>query len=104
MPDAVTTIDWPPPARRPRRGRLFLFALLAAILFGGGTTLSYYVDALWFQSLGFSRVFWTMLGFQGRVFLAFAAATLLLLYGSFLALKPARLADLSLPILVNGQP
>ena len=52
-------VDWPPP-RRPRRriGLWVLIAAAAAILFGGGTALSYYVDALWFGSLGYADVFW----------------------------------------------
>jgi uncharacterized protein len=52
-------LDWRL-ARRRTRGRLwlFLFAVLAAIAFAGGTVLSYYVEALWFGSLGFVDVFW----------------------------------------------
>lgn len=100
----MSTIDWPPPRPPRRSGRTIVFIILAVLLFGGGTTLSYYVDSLWFTSLGFRQVFWTTLSFQARVFLFFAGATLLVLYGSFLALKPSRLADLKTPILVNGQP
>jgi hypothetical protein len=50
-PDVV--VDWKPPRRPPRRsGRVLVLALLAAIVLGGGTALSYYVEALWFGSLG----------------------------------------------------
>lgn len=101
------TIDWPPRNRpRPRRGRLVLLAILAALFFGGGTALSYYVDSLWFASLGYSDVFWKTLDFQGAVFTAFAAITFLILYGTFAFLKPARLGDLlsGSGILINGQP
>ena len=67
--------------------------------------LSYYVDALWFESLGVADVFWTTLRLQGQTFTFFFAATFLILYGSFLALKPAQLGELAgLPILINGQP
>ncbi len=98
-------VDWPPPRRPPRRrrGRLVLIVLLAAILFGGGTALSYYVDALWFDSLGYSAVFWTTLDTQALVFGAFAIATFAVVYGTFLALKPARLGEIS-RIVINGQP
>ena len=51
-PDVV--VDWRPPRRPRRRGRLFLLAVLAALFLGGGTALSYYVEALWFDSLGYA--------------------------------------------------
>jgi uncharacterized protein len=103
------TIDWPPPrSPRPSRrrgGRLFVLAVLAILVLGGGTTLSYYVEALWFGSLGYADVFWTTLNLRAEVFAGFAVITFLVLYGSFLALKPARLGELAgLPILINGQP
>ena len=46
---------------RPRRPvvRLVLFAGLGIVLLGSSTVASYYVDALWFASLGYSSVFWT---------------------------------------------
>ena len=100
----MTTLDWPPPRRRRRRGRLLLFGLLAAILFGGGTALSYYVESLWFDSLGFSSVFWKTINVQTLIFAAFFAATFAVLYGAFLLLRPAKLAELTSPILINGQP
>ncbi len=74
-------------------------------MFGVGTVLSYYVEALWFESLGVADVFWTSLRLQGQTFTFFAVATFLILYGAFLALKPPRLGELAgLPILINGQP
>jgi len=100
----VTTLDWPPPRRRRRRARLVLFALLAAILFGGGTALSYYVESLWFESLGFGSVFWKTINLQALIFALFFAATFAILYGAFLLLRPAKLAELTSPILINGQP
>ena len=100
------TIDWPPPRRQPRRrGRLFLLAILAAIVFGAGTSLSYYVEALWFDSLGYEAVFWTSLRLQAAVFTGFALTTFAVLYGAFLALKPEDLAELAGgAIIINGQP
>src|SRR5262245_38210317 len=101
---AVTTLDWPPPRRRRRRGRLLLLGLLAAILFGGGTALSYYIESLWFDSLGFGSVFWKTINIQTLIFSVFFAATFAVLYGAFLLLRPAKLAELTSPILINGQP
>ena len=102
------TIDWPPPSqRRPRRRPLLLLLIaLALLFFGGRATLSYYVDVLWFKSLGYEDVFFRTLRLQWGVFAAFAAATFLILYGSFLALKHAHLPDLpeGHTILIGGQP
>ncbi len=100
------TIDWPPPRQpRRRRGLPIVIGVLAVLLFGGGTILSYYVEALWWDSLGVGDVFWTTLRLQSQTFTGFAVTTFLILYGSFLALKPAKLGELAgLPILINGQP
>ncbi len=94
MPEPV---DWPlllEGKRRPRRLFLIIVVVLAVIFFGGRSALSYYVDMLWFQSLGYADVFWKTLSLQWEIFAIFAAATFLILYGSFLALKRAHLPDL----------
>jgi len=86
MPESI---DWPrmhPPQRR-RRFFLLIIAIFAGIFFGGRAALSYYVDVLWFESQGYQDVFWKTLGLQWGIFTAFAAATFLILYGSFLALS-----------------
>ena len=99
------TIDWPTRRRSRRRGRLLLLAVVAALVLSGGTALSYYVDALWFESLGVSDVFWKTLNLQAAIFTGFAGVTFLVLFSAFVALKPARLGELAgLPILINGQP
>src|SRR5579862_9980496 len=101
------TIDWPPPTqRRPRRRYLLILIALAILFFGGRAALSYYVDVLWFQSLGYEEVFFRTLRLQSGVFAAFAAATFLVLYGTFLALKRAHLPDLpeGHTIFIGGQP
>jgi uncharacterized membrane protein (UPF0182 family) len=100
------TIDWPA-SRRPSRGRgpLLLLVVAGLLLLSGGTALSYYVDALWFDALGVGDVFWRTLNVQAAIFSGFTIVTFAVLYGSFLALKPARLGELAgLPILINGQP
>jgi uncharacterized protein len=104
MPESI---DWPfthPPRRRRRF--LLILAVLAVIVFGGRTALSYYVDLLWFGSLGYGDVFWKTLNLRWGIFAAFAAATVVILYGSFLALKRAHLPDLpsGQTIVIGGQP
>jgi uncharacterized membrane protein (UPF0182 family) len=92
--------------RRSRRFFLLVLAVLAAIFFGGRAALSYYVDVLWFGSLGYRDVLWKTLGLQWGIFTAFASATFLILFGSFLALKRAHLPDLPSghTIFIGGQP
>jgi uncharacterized protein len=93
---------------RSRRGRVARFALLVAlgiVVLGGSTATSYYVDALWFESLGFASVFWTRISLQAATFGAFAVVTFLVVYGVFRALKPNPLGQLMrTTILVNGRP
>jgi uncharacterized protein len=92
MPDSM---DWPQThSPRPRRGFLLIVAVAALILFGSRTALSYYVDVLWFRSLGYGEVFWKTLSLRWGVFAAFTAATFLILYGAFSALKRANSAEL----------
>jgi uncharacterized protein len=80
------TIEW---GRRPsRRWRFFLLLLLVIVFLSGSrTAVSYYVNALWFGSLGYRDVFRTTLTLQWAVFAVFLAATFAVLYGWFLALK-----------------
>jgi uncharacterized protein len=107
MPDSPEIVEWTPP-RAPHRRRRFLIvvAVLAAVFFGAQTVLSYYVDVLWFGSLGYASVFWKTLNLQWGVFTAFTLATFLILYGSFLALKRAHLPDLPSghTIFIGGKP
>src|SRR5206468_4065616 len=57
------------------------------------------------DSLGYSSVFWTTVNLQAAAFAAFAVITFLVLYGAFIALKPARIGELTGgTILINGQP
>jgi uncharacterized protein len=105
MPQSV---DWPRRGRSQRRRRPFVLILvvLALIFFGGRTALSYYVDLLWFRSLGYGDVFWKTVNLHWEIFAVFAAATFLILYGSFLFLKRAHVPDLpdGHTIIIGGKP
>ena len=94
MPD---TINWPKlttPPRRRRGGLIFLIVIIAVIVLGSRTALSYWVDLLWFKSLGYGDVFWKARGLQWGIFAGFAALTFLILFGVFSALKRAHRDDL----------
>ena len=102
------SIDWPRKQRSPRRGNrtfLFLVAFIAAIFLSSKTALSYWVNLLWFRSLGYGDVFLRTLGLQWCIFAAFAAATFVILYGAFSLLKRAHRDDLPLDhtILFGGR-
>ena len=75
-----------PPVKR--RGAI-LWAVLAVlvILFSARTTISYYVDSLWFSSLGYSEAFWRTFQFKWIAFALPFVLTFLLLYGWFAALR-----------------
>ena len=98
-------IDLPP---RPRFARILLviLAVVAAVFLGGGRLLSFYVDALWFSSLGYTEVFRKSLVLQWSLFGIFFALTFAVLYGAFLLLRDTRFGSTGLvrSVLVNGQP
>ena len=96
MPESI---DWPRKPPSPHRGSrkfLFLVAFIAAIILSSKTALSYWVDLLWFRSLGYGEVFIRTLSLQWGIFAAFGLATFVILYGSFSLLKRAHLDDLPL--------
>src|SRR5271154_3319867 len=99
-------IDWQQPPRRHRRLFFLVLAILAIVIFSSRTALSYYVDSLWFGSLGYGEVFRKTLTLQWAVFAAFFAVAFLFLYGWFLALRRAYQSDLpeDYRIVIGGQP
>src|SRR6266568_950201 len=99
------SIEWPQKQKRGRRRILLVLAVFLVIAFFGRTALSYYVDGLWFASLGYGDVFWKTLNLRWAVFAGFSAVTFLILYGSFLALRRSSLSDLpsSHTIFIGGQ-
>ena len=99
------SVDMPHRVPPRRRWRLIVILIIVAFI-STRTALSYYVDVLWFRSLGYGDVFWKTRSVRWVVCAAFTAATFIILYGSFLALKRASLAALpaSRTILIGGQP
>jgi uncharacterized protein len=90
------TIDWPPRPRLrgPRRLLAVLAVIVALFLFGSGATISYWVDLLWFRSLGYEAVFWRTRELEWGTFLLVAVLTFAALYGAILVLRRRHGADL----------
>ena len=106
--DGVTkTIDWPPARRRRAgRGRLCPARALAAVVLGGGHGA---VVLRRRAVVRLARLRRRLLDdaerFRRRPSRRSPSSPSLVLYGAFLALKPARLGELTGgPILINGQP
>jgi uncharacterized protein len=87
-------LEAPRRKRRPNRLIFLLIAVVLVLLVGGNTGLSWYVDSLWFGSLGYREVFWKSWGLGWGAFAAFFAATFVILYGWFLVLWQMHQPDL----------
>ncbi len=97
----------PPHSRKGFRRPLIIAAVLIALLFGfGQTILSYWVDLLWFGSLGYAKVFWTNCIWQAGLFAVVFVLTFAVLYASFLGLKRVHGPDLppTRSLVLNGHP
>ncbi len=81
---------------RPRHRRLWflLFFVVFVLLMSARTAVSYYVETLWFESLGYGGVFWKTIALGWIVFGVFAACTFLVLYGWFRLLLRVAAPDL----------
>jgi hypothetical protein len=88
--------------RRLRHARLALLAIVVLLFLGGRTMLSWYVESLWFGSLGYSDVFWRTLELKAVLFTGFGLATFAILFLALRLLRPPRLSAQTL--FVNGQP
>ena len=66
-------IDVGPPARR--RWRRWLIAAIVLLLIILSRSLSIYLSAAWFDSLGFSSVYWYIFKLKFGLFFAFAVLT-----------------------------
>ena len=89
-------------SRRGRRGWLAIAALVLLLFLGAGTLISWYVEELWFDSLGYSDVFWTTITYKTTLFWGVALVTFLLLFAAFRLVRPRNLAQST--FYVNNQP
>ena len=74
-------IDIEPPSRRPWRRYVILAVLV--LIFALSQTLSIYVEALWFGSLGYAPVYWYTFRLKLALFIIFALLTFIILRGAF---------------------
>src|SRR2546428_13620239 len=74
-----------------RSVRVFLvrLGLIVVFLIAAFQSISFYVESLWFASLGFEPVYWYRLQAQGAVFLAFTVASAIVLWFLFRLVMPA---------------
>jgi hypothetical protein len=90
------TIDWPMHSKS-RSLKFLVYLLLAAVIVifvSARTAISYWVDLLWFGSLGLASVFWKTFDLEWGTFAAFAVLTFLILFAAFLALRHSHATDL----------
>jgi len=102
------TIDWSTHSqpRRSRPGILLILVALAVLFLLGRTALSWWVNLLWFDSLGYGSVYWRSLTLEWSVFATFALATFVLLFGAFLLLMRTHAGRLpeAHTVVLGGQP
>ena len=105
MPDFIDSTQHRSSTWR-RRAIVLLAALTLGILVCGRIGLAYWVDLLWFESLGYGGVFWKSASLQIIDFVFFAGTTFLILYGAFSVLRRSHEADLpkARSIIIAGRP
>jgi uncharacterized protein len=78
----------PAPDFRSTRGLVVRLAILVFLLIAAFQSISFYVESLWYDSLGFESVYWYRLRAQSLVFLAVAALTTMALAVIFRLVTP----------------
>src|ERR671916_1707947 len=81
----LLVIDIPPPRRRRRLLWLVLAAVVITFLLG--SSVSVYVEALWFDSLGYSSVYWYTIRARLLLFAIFSVLTFAILRAAFRLLE-----------------
>jgi uncharacterized protein len=92
----------PAPELRSARNFLFRLVLLIILLIAAFQSISFYVESLWYGSLGFEPVYWYRLRTQAQVFLAAGAITTVALWVIFRLVTPPK-GYTRRPILQFGQ-
>jgi hypothetical protein len=97
-------IDIGPPPRRHWRRWVILAAVI--LIFALSQTLSIYIEALWFGSLGYASVYWYTFRLKLALFFIFALLTFIILRGVFWLFERAFAATTleRRVIVINNQP
>src|SRR5215831_10855036 len=78
----------PAPDFRSTRSVVLRLAILIFVLIAALQSISFYVESLWYGSLGFESVYWYRLRTQALVFLAFGSVTAIVLWTIFRLVTP----------------
>src|SRR4029453_4567349 len=78
----------PAPDFRSARSLVLRLAILIILLIAALQSISFYVESLWYGSLGFESVYWYRLRTQSLVFLAFGSVTAIALWAIFRLVTP----------------
>ena len=102
--DDSDVIDVGPPPRR--RWRPWLLAGVVVLFIVLSRSLSIYISALWFNSLGYASVYWYIFKLKLGLFVGFTLITFALLRGAFWLLERAHSVNTleQRTIVVNNQP
>src|SRR5438132_123395 len=73
---------------RPARSFLIRLAIIIVLLIAAFQSISFYVESLWFGSLGFEPVYWYRLQAQAAVFFGVAVTTAIVLWLLFRLVMP----------------
>src|SRR5215813_226128 len=78
----------PAPDFRSTRSLVLRLAILIFLVIAALQSISFYVESLWYGSLGFESVYWYRLRTQSLVFLAFGSVTAIVLWTIFRLVTP----------------
>ena len=104
IPPNAKVIDVGPTSRR--RWKIWIIVAAVVLLLSFSRILSIYLSALWFDSLGYSPVYWYVFNLKLALFVGSAVLTALLLSATFLLFQRlfGALAFESRTIILNNQP
>jgi uncharacterized membrane protein (UPF0182 family) len=93
------------PAAR-RKWRRWVLLSLVLLVFALFRALSMYISAIWFGSLGYASIYWTVFRYKALIFLIFAALTVLILRAAFMLLERIFAASAleQRVVIINNQP
>ena len=92
-----------PPVSPPSRSTFLKIGFVILLLIAAVQSITFYVENLWFESLGFESVYWYQIKAQSLTFIAFFAATTFLLWLLFRLVIPASRGPRRAMFEVNGQ-